>query len=61
MDLGCLRNVHAIVLQCGDLFRFHSGWVTKMRMSLSVVEEPGEGDWTEVGEEPKCKRENPYE
>ena len=53
MDLGRLRCVHSVVLQCGSLRRTFSGWVTRLRVHYSTSDEmPAGGDesaWTPLG------------
>ena len=53
MDLGRLRCIHAIVLQCGALTRTFSGWVTQIRVHFSTADEmPAAGDesaWMALG------------
>jgi hypothetical protein len=49
LDLGHLRCVHALVIQCGSLFRYNSGWVTKLKLHFSSVPHPSDdSDWIEL-------------
>ena len=36
LDLGSVRCVHAIVLQCGSLEHAFSGWVTRLQVAYSA-------------------------
>ena len=48
IDLGAVRCVHAIVLQCGALERSFSGWVTKLQVHHAMqAQVPSEDtEWT---------------
>lgn len=46
IDLGSVRHVHSIVVQCGALGRSFSGWVTKIKVQHSMTE--GDDEWTEL-------------
>ena len=48
IDLGSVRRVHAVVLQCGSLVHAFSGWVTRLKVAYSVEETPAE--WLECRE-----------
>ena len=50
MDLGSVRCVHAIVVQCGALDRSFSGWVTKLKVhhSMDAAPPPTPEAWTEL-------------
>ena len=48
VDLGSVRRVHAVVLQCGSLIHAFSGWVTRLKVAYSAEETPAE--WTECRE-----------
>ena len=48
VDLGSVRRVHAVVLQCGSLIHAFSGWVTRLKVAYSTEETPAE--WTECRE-----------
>ena len=51
MDLGSVRLVHAIVLQCGALGRSFSGWVTRLKVHHATQAlPPSDADeWTALG------------
>ena len=48
IDLGSVRRVHAVVLQCGSLVHAFSGWVTRLKVAYSAEETPAE--WLECRE-----------
>ena len=48
VDLGSVRRVHAVVLQCGSLVHAFSGWVTRLKVAYSAEETPAE--WLECRE-----------
>ena len=48
MDIGCVRRVYHILLQCGDLHRSFSGWVTRLRVECATSEHA----WHSLGELP---------
>ena len=48
VDLGSVRRVHAVVLQCGSLIHAFSGWVTRLKVAYSAEETPAE--WLECRE-----------